>query len=178
MMSQRRRILCALAVALVCFLSQLRAHFWEMVAPLWSDWVLTALINGVLCWLLVGGPWPVLKKIPDAPQHQHSLSLRYTGVFGLVVVCDVCHEKFDLHEDVRRTMVAVLLGLLFLFRLLVEWLPVRLWGPYRLLEFYLYWLPAVYVGQLLCWLYMRRRDPMSFLSAEARASLRANEAEG
>ncbi len=177
MNSHRSRALLGAASALLVYAIMAgTALLWKKPCY-WADWAVISLIYGVVFWLLAGGPWPILREVPDAPAHAHSLRLRYAGGVDFAVVCDICHEKFALHEDVRNTMSAVIIGLVFLFGLVFIILPVTLPKPYDALHILLYWLPAVYVGQLICWLYMRRRDPVSFLSAEARAKLRADAAE-
>lgn len=142
---------------------------------LWQDWSIVSLGLGGIIWLIFGGPFPIYRPLPDAPAHPHHFRLRFIGGEGLRVVCDACRISYPLSRDVTRWQTVVFFVLFVLLTIAWNFLT-DLPDPYDELGKYLLILLAIYLSQLVCWLFLRRQDPVNLLSLEDRAALREHEA--
>lgn len=172
--SHLRRFLFGLSVAAAYFALNLILSLVFGREFIWQDWAILSLGLGVIAWLIFGGPFPVYRPLPDAPAHQHRFCLRFAAVGGFRVVCDTCRISYPLSRDATRWQTVVFFVLLGPLALVWNVLMPDLPAPYDKLTRYLAILLAICLSQLICWRFLRRREPVELLSAEDRAALRGS----
>ena len=138
----------------------------------WQEELLLCAAYVIAMWLIVGGPFPAYPPASDAPPHPHRLHLHYVGdCDGFRVVCDECHAAYPLCKPIILWMVGAIIVLAKGLDILAKALLHTAAHSYL---FLLWVCPAMYIVHGVSWLILRRRDPMTLLSAEHRAALRAS----
>lgn len=173
--SHLSRILFGLGFAVAYFALNLVFCLLLKKEFVWQDWAVGSLGFGGIVWLIFGGPFPICCPLPDAPAHLHHFRLRLIGGAGLRVICDVCRISYPLSRDVARWQTVVFFVLLVPLTMAGYFLTPGLPDPYDGLIKYLAILLAACLSHLICWLFLRRQDPVTLLSAEDRAALREHE---